>query len=298
MTENPFRSGFVSIIGRPNVGKSTLLNRMLGDKIAITSDKPQTTRNRVHGICNRHDAQVIFIDTPGIHQARSSLNRYMVETALTSLNGVDLVLFLVEADSSSVGRETPILDILKETEVPVILVLNKIDRTEKEKLLELIASFAPLYPFREIIPVSALQGDGVERLIDLVCRYLPEGPRYFPEDILTDQPERFIVAEIIREKVFRMTRDEVPYSVAVTIESFKERDDGRLISIAAVINVERDSQKGIIIGKRGDMLKKIGMQARKDIEQLLGSRVFLELFVRVTRDWSESKKMLKEFGYE
>jgi GTP-binding protein Era len=298
MSENPFRSGFVSIIGRPNVGKSTLLNRMLGDKIAITSDKPQTTRNRVHGICNRHDAQVIFIDTPGIHQARSSLNRYMVETALTSLNGVDLVLFLVEADSSSVGRETPILDILKETEVPVILVLNKIDRTEKEKLLELIASFAPLYPFREIIPVSALQGDGVERLIDLVCRYLPEGPRYFPEDILTDQPERFIVAEIIREKVFRMTRDEVPYSVAVTIESFKERDDGRLISIAAVINVERDSQKGIIIGKRGDMLKKIGMQARKDIEQLLGSRVFLELFVRVTRDWSESKKMLKEFGYE
>lgn len=298
MTENPFRSGFVSIIGRPNVGKSTLLNRMLGDKIAITSDKPQTTRNRVHGICNRHDAQVIFIDTPGIHQARSSLNRYMVETALTSLNGVDLILFLVEADSSSVSREKPILDILKETEVPVILVLNKIDRTEKEKLLELIASFAPLYPFREIIPVSALQGDGVERLIDLVCRYLPQGPRYFPEDILTDQPERFIVAEIIREKVFRMTRDEVPYSVAVTIESFKERDDGRLISIAAVINVERDSQKGIIIGKRGDMLKKIGMQARKDIEQLLGSRVFLELFVRVTRDWSESKKMLKEFGYE
>jgi GTP-binding protein Era len=298
MTENTFRSGFVSIIGRPNVGKSTLLNRMLGDKIAITSDKPQTTRNRVHGICNRHDAQVIFIDTPGIHQARSSLNRYMVETALTSLNGVDLVLFLVEADSSSVVRETPILDILKGTEVPVILVFNKIDRTEKEKLLELIASFAPLYPFREIIPVSALQGDGVERLIDLVCRYLPEGPRYFPEDILTDQPERFIVAEIIREKVFRMTRDEVPYSVAVTIESFKERDDGRLISIAAVINVERDSQKGIIIGKRGDMLKKIGMQARKDIEQLLGSKVFLELFVRVTRDWSESKKMLKEFGYE
>lgn len=298
MSEKPFRSGFVSIIGRPNVGKSTLLNRILGDKIAITSDKPQTTRNRVQGICNRPDAQIVLVDTPGIHKARSSLNKYMVETALASLRGVDAILFLVEADSSSAGKEKPVLDALKDAEVPVILVFNKIDLVKKETLLELIASFAPLYPFRDIVPISAMNGDGVERLVDLVTGCLPEGPCYFPDDILTDLPERFIVAEIIREKLFRMTRDEIPYSVAVTVDSFKERDDGSLISISATINVERDSQKGIIIGRKGEMLKKIGTQARKDIERLLDSKVFLELFVRVQKDWSESKKMLKEFGYE
>jgi GTP-binding protein Era len=298
MSKKPFHSGFVSIIGRPNVGKSTMLNRILGDKIAITSDKPQTTRNRVQGIFNRPDAQIIFIDTPGIHQPRSTLNRYMVETALASVKGVDVILFLVEADSASADRESQVLEVLKNADVPVILVFNKIDLVEKEALLEMIASFASLYPFREIIPVSALRGDGVDRLVDLACRYLPEGPRYFPEDILTDLPERFIVAEIIREKVFRMTRDEVPYSVAVVVDSFKERGDGSLISIAATINVERDSQKGIIIGKKGEMLKKIGTQARRDIEELLGSKIFLELFVRVRKDWSESKHMLKEFGYE
>ncbi len=298
MSEKPFRSGFVSIIGRPNVGKSTLLNRILKDKIAITSDKPQTTRNRIQGICNRPDAQVIFIDTPGIHHPRSSLNKYMVEAALASLKGIDAILYLVEADSASAAREKPVLEALEDAEAPVFLVFNKIDLVKKEVLLELTGSFAHLYPFREIVPVSALTGDGVERLADLVATSLPEGPCYFPDDILTDLPERFIVAEIIREKVFRMTRDEVPYSVAVTVDSFREREDGRLISISATINVERDSQKGIIIGKRGDMLKKIGMQARKDIEVLLDSKVFLELFVRVSRDWSESKKMLKEFGYE
>lgn len=298
MPEKPFRSGFVSIIGRPNVGKSTLLNRILGDKIAITSDKPQTTRNRVQGICNRPDAQIVLVDTPGIHKARSSLNKYMVDTALASLKGVDAILFLVEADSTSAAREKPVLDALKDAEAPVILVFNKIDLVKKEALLELIASFAPLYPFRDIVPISALNGDGVERLVDLVTGCLPEGPRYFPDDILTDLPERFIVAEIIREKLFRMTRDEIPYSVAVTVDSFKEREDGSLISISATINVERDSQKGIIIGRKGEMLKKIGTQARKDIELLLDSKVFLELFVRVQKDWSESKKMLKEFGYE
>ncbi len=298
MSEKPFRSGFVSIIGRPNVGKSTLLNRILGDKIAITSDKPQTTRNRVQGICNRPDAQIVLVDTPGIHKARSSLNKYMVETALASLRGVDAILFLVEADSSSAGKEKPVLDALKDAEAPVILVFNKIDLVKKETLLELIASFAPLYPFRDIVPISAMNGDGEERLVDLVTGCLAEGPCYFPDDILTDLPERFIVAEIIREKLFRMTRDEIPYSVAVTVDSFKERDDGSLISISATINVERDSQKGIIIGRKGEMLKKIGTQARKDIERLLDSKVFLELFVRVQKDWSESKKMLKEFGYE
>jgi GTP-binding protein Era len=298
MSEKPFRSGFVSIIGRPNVGKSTLLNNILGDKIAITSDKPQTTRNRVQGICNSPDAQIIFIDTPGIHQPRSRLNKYMMEAALSSVQGVDVILFLVEADSPSGEREQLILDILAETEEPVLLAVNKIDLVKKEALLQVIDSFARLYPFKEIVPISALTGDGTGQLIELVCRYLPEGPRYFPEDILSDQPERFIVAEIVREKVFRLTRDEVPYSVAVLVESFKERESDGLISISATINVERDSQKGIIIGKKGEMLKRIGTQARKDIEQLLGTRVFLELFVRVRKDWSENVQMLKEFGYE
>ncbi len=298
MSEKPHRSGFVAIVGRPNAGKSTLLNRLLGDKIAITSDKPQTTRNRVQGICNVPGAQIVFIDTPGIHQPRSSLNRYMMETALASLRGVDVVLYLAEADVPVLTHEKIIPEVLAEVTAPVLLAINKIDLVQKENLLQVIAACSRLYPFREIVPISARSGDGVERLLQLVSGYLPEGPAYFPDDILTDQPERFIVAEIIREKVFRLTRDEVPYSVAVVVDSFKEREDGDLISIAATINVERDSQKGIIIGKRGEMLKKIGMQARRDIEQLLDTRVFLELFVRVRKDWSENKHMLKEFGYE
>ena len=298
MSEKPFRSGFVSIIGRPNVGKSTLLNNILGDKIAITSDKPQTTRNRVQGISNIPGAQIVFIDTPGIHQPKSKLNKYMMEAARSSVQGVDVILFLIEADSPSGEREKIILELLAETETPVLLAVNKIDLVKKEALLKVIDSFSRLYPFKEIVPISALTGDGTGQLVDLVCRYLPEGPRYFPDDILSDQPERFIVAEIVREKIFRLTRDEVPYSVAVLVESFKERENDGLISISATINVERDSQKGIIIGKKGEMLKKIGTQARKDIEQLLGARVFLELFVRVSKDWSENVQMLKEFGYE
>lgn len=296
--EKGFRSGFVSIIGRPNVGKSTLLNRIVGEKVAITSDKPQTTRNRVHGISNRTGAQIVFIDTPGIHNPRSSLNRYMVDTALAATKGVDVIFFLVDAGTASAGRETQILDVLRDAEMPVILVLNKIDLMEKELLLRKISEFQAVYSFTETVPISALTGDGVDRLVDVASRYLPEGPRYFPEDILTDQPERFVAAEIVREKVFRLTRDEVPYSVAVIVESFKEREDGGLISISATINVERDSQKGIIIGKRGEMLKRIGTEARKDLEQLLGCRIFLELFVRVRKDWSESRRMMKEFGYE
>lgn len=297
MTGKPFRSGFVSIIGRPNVGKSTLLNRMLGEKIVITSDKPQTTRNRIKGIHSIPGAQIIFIDTPGIHRAKSLLNRFMVEEALASIKDVDVILILVEADSSDGNRESQILELLAGVTTPVILVLNKIDLAAKGVLLEKIAAYAELYPFKEIIPVCALSGDGVGRLVDCVSGYLPEGPLYFPDDILTDLPERFIVAEIIREKIFRLTRDEVPYSTAVEIESFKERQDG-LISIGAVINVERDSQKGIIIGKKGAMLKKIGMEARLEIERFLATRVFLELFVRVRRDWSEDPRALKEMGYE
>jgi GTP-binding protein Era len=297
MSDKPFRSGFVAIIGRPNVGKSTLLNRMLGEKVVITSDKPQTTRNRVQGILNRPGTQVVFIDTPGIHQARSRLNRSMMEAALSSVKGVDAVLLMVDASHLSGGRDDLVMEVLGQVEVPVILVVNKIDLVEKERLLQGIAAYAGLHPFREIVPISATTGDGVELLVDLVAGLLPEGVSYFPDDILTDLPERFVVAEMIREKVFRLTRDEIPYSVAVTVESFKERPDG-LVSIAANILVEKDSQKGIIIGRKGDMLKRIGTQARKDIERLLDARVFLELFVKVSRDWREDRRMLKELGYE
>jgi len=297
MSDKPFRSGFVAIIGRPNVGKSTLLNRMLGEKVVITSDKPQTTRNRVQGILNRPGTQVVFIDTPGIHQARSRLNRSMMEAALSSVKGVDAVLLMVDASHLSGGRDDLVMEVLGQVEVPVILVVNKIDLVEKERLLQGIAAYAGLHPFREIVPISATTGDGVELLVDLVAGLLPVGVPYFPDDILTDLPERFVVAEMIREKVFRLTRDEIPYSVAVTVESFKERPDG-LVSIAANILVEKDSQKGIIIGRKGDMLKRIGTQARKDIERLLDARVFLELFVKVSRDWREDRRMLKELGYE
>ncbi len=297
MPDTPFRSGFVAIIGRPNVGKSTLLNQVLGEKVVITSDKPQTTRNRVQGIHNLPGAQIVFIDTPGMHNARSRLNQFMMEAALSSVKGVDVVLLLVDASTYSGNPDDLLLGVLEGINVPVVLALNKIDLLPKEKLLEVIAAHAKLYPFREIIPVSAASGDGVELLVKLLAGMLPEGVPYFPDDILTDLPERFIVAEMIREKVFRLTHDEVPYSTAVTIDSFKERADG-LVSISAVITVERDSQKGIIIGKKGEMLKKIGRQARQEIEQLLDARVFLELFVKVSKDWRENRRMMKELGYE
>lgn len=297
MKEISFRSGFVTIIGRPNVGKSTLLNSILGEKIVITSEKPQTTRNRIKGIHTFPGGQIIFIDTPGIHRATSLLNRYMVEQACSSIGEVDLVLYLAEAASQDFGREAQILEILTSSGKPVILVLNKIDLVAKESLLERIAAFSALHPFKEVVPVSALNGDGVEQLVKCVAGYLPEGPIYFPDDILTDLPERFIVAEMVREKVFRLTRDEIPYSTAVEIESFRERPDG-LVAISATIIVERDSQKGIVIGKGGAMLKRIGSESRREIELFLDTRVFLELFVKVRRDWSENRRMLKEMGYE
>lgn len=297
MSDTPFRSGFVAIIGRPNVGKSTLLNQVLGEKVVITSDKPQTTRNRVQGIHNLPGAQIVFIDTPGMHNARSRLNQFMMEAALSSVKGVDVVLLLVDASTFSGNPDDLLLGVLEGIKVPVVLALNKIDLLPKEKLLEVIAAHAQVYPFREIVPVSAASGDGVELLVKLLAGMLPAGAPYFPDDILTDLPERFIVAEMIREKVFRLTHDEVPYSTAVTIDSFKERPDG-LVSISAVITVERDSQKGIIIGKKGEMLKKIGRQARQEIEQLLDARVFLELFVKVSKDWRENRRMMKELGYE
>lgn len=289
-------SGFVSIIGRPNVGKSTLLNHIIGEKIVITSDKPQTTRNRIQGIHNIPEGQIVFIDTPGIHEGRSRLNRSMVDVARSAISGVDLLLLVVDATGKADAAF--VADILKKVTTPVVLVLNKIDLiSEKNKILEKISAWASLFPFKEIVPISAGSGDGVEHLVSVITGYLPEGPAMFPDDILTDMPEKFIVAEMIREKVFRLTRDEVPYSTAVVVESFIERENG-VIAISAAIMLERETQKGIIIGKRGEMLKRIGSQARQDIERLLDTKVFLELFVKVVENWSERPSQLRELGYE
>lgn len=289
-------SGFVSIIGRPNVGKSTLLNRIIGEKIVITSDKPQTTRNRIQGIHNIPEGQIVFIDTPGIHAGRSLLNRSMVDVAKSAISGVDLLLLVVDATWQADAAF--VADVLKKVTTPVVLAMNKVDLiSDKNLMLEKIAAWSVLYPFKEIVPISAGKGDGVEHLVSVITGYLPEGPAMFPDDILTDMPEKFIVAEMIREKVFRLTRDEIPYSTAVVVESFVERENG-VIAISAAIMLERDTQKGIIIGKRGEMLKRIGSQARQDIERLLDTRVFLELFVKVVENWSERPSKLRELGYE
>ena len=305
-----FKSGFVAIIGRPNVGKSTLLNAILGEKIAIVSKKPQTTRNKIRGIKNMENAQIIFLDTPGIHTAKGYLNKFMVKEALSTLEDVDCIIYMVEATREVIEEELFIIENLKKVapdgQPPIILCINKTDMAEKNKLLPLIDQYSRLYAFKEVIPLSAAKGEGVDELLKLIIQLLPEGPKYFPEDILTDLPERFVAAEIIREKVFEFTKQEIPYSTAVVVDRFKETPDRtirgqapqkKLISISATINVERDSQKGIIIGKKGGMLKQIGTSARIDIERLLGTKVFLELFVKVQKDWTKDKKMLKEFGY-
>jgi len=297
----PFQSGFVAIIGRPNVGKSTLLNAILGEKIAIVSKKPQTTRNKIRGIKNMENAQIIFLDTPGIHTAKGYLNKFMVKEALSALEDVDCIIYMVEAAREVIEEELFIIENFKKVapdgQPPVILCINKTDMAEKNKLLPLIDQYSRLYAFKEIIPLSAAKGEGVDELLKLIIQLLPEGPKYFPEDILTDLPERFVAAEIVREKVFEFTKQEIPYSTAVVVDRFKENPQKKLVSISATINVERDSQKGIIIGKKGSMLKQIGTSARIDIERLLGTKVFLELFVKVQKDWTKDKKMLKEFGY-
>ena len=302
----PFKSGFVSIIGRPNVGKSTLLNAILGEKIAIVSPKPQTTRNRIRGIKNMEDAQIIFLDTPGIHSDKGYLNEFMIKEAISAIEDVDVIVYLIEPAKTLEKDDSLIIDNLRRIKSPVILGINKTDITRKDNILPLINEYSKLYSFKEIIPISATRGEGIETLVKIVAKLLPEGPKYFPEDILTDIPERFIVAEIIREKIFKLTRQEIPYSTAVVIDSFKEnpklvpagnKQGKGLVSISATINVERDSQKGIIIGKGGKMLKEIGTLSRIDIEKLLGAKVYLELFVKVEKDWTKDKKLLKEFGY-
>lgn len=293
----PFRSGFVAIIGRPNVGKSTLLNRIVGEKIAITSPKPQTTRNRILGILTRADAQVLFVDTPGIHVAQSPLNRYMVDQAKAACLDVDVVLWLVEADRA-VDRDPMIPKLLERGKRPVLLVINKIDTIPRDRLLPMIEDYRHICPFASIVPISALKGDGVERLLAEIPALLPEGPRYYPEDQMTDMPERFIVAEMIREQILLRTRDEVPYGVAIQIERFQENPERNIVGISAVIHVERDSQKGILVGKGGEMIRRIGQSARQEIERLLGIKVHLELFVRVQKDWTNSSRLMREFGYE
>lgn len=293
----PFYSGFASIIGRPNAGKSTLLNQLTGSKLAIVSEKPQTTRNRILGVVNRDQAQIVLIDTPGIHKPRHKLGEYMVQTARKTLTEVDIVLYLVDATAEFGTGEQFLINQLREIKTPVFLVLNKIDLLPRPKLLPLIEFYSQQHQFAEIVPVSALTGENVSLLADQIVRYLPEGPRYYPEGVITDQPELFVIAELIREKALILTREEVPHSLAVVVESLEERNDN-LIYINAVIYVERTSQKGILIGKNGQMLKEIGKMARADLENLLGNRVFLELWVKVKKDWRNSTAALRGFGYK
>ena len=297
MTEKDFLSGYVAIIGRPNVGKSTLLNRILGQKIAITSSKPQTTRNRILGIHNFPGGQVLFVDTPGIHKAKGKLNRFMVDQAVGACSDVDLILFLIEADDSPGGGDEYILKLLDKSSVPVFLIINKIDLVKPPKLLSLIQQYTERFEFAQVIPVSAKSGNGVPEMLQVIEPYLPQGPQYYPGDMLTDQPERFIVAELVREKIMRRTSEEIPYGVGVQVDTFEEKPEKNLVVIQATIHVERDSHKKIIVGKGGHMIRTVGQEARKDVERLLGTRVFLELFVRVDKDWSQNERMLRELGY-
>lgn len=299
MTEETFKSGFVALIGRPNVGKSTLLNHLIGQKIAIMSDKPQTTRNRIQGVYTTKNEQIVFIDTPGIHKPKHKLGEYMTKTAQQTLNEVDLVLFLVDASEGYGKGDQYIIDRLEEVKTPVFLVLNKIDLVHPDELLPLIELYREKSDFQEIIPISARNGNNMNTLTNEIVHVLEEGPQYYPDDQVTDHPERFIAAEMIREKVLHLTREEVPHSIAVVIEQIKRKrkNGNEVVVINAAIMVERTSQKGIIIGKQGKMLKEIGKRARADIETLFGSKVYLELWVKVQKDWRNKDFLIEDFGY-
>ncbi|MYL47923.1 GTPase Era [Halobacillus litoralis] len=296
MTEN-FKSGFVTIVGRPNVGKSTFMNRVIGEKIAIMSDKPQTTRNKIQGVMTDKESQIIFIDTPGIHKPKHKLGDYMVNVAENTLNEVDAVLFMINAEEGYGRGDQFILDRLQRVDQPVFLIINKIDRVHPDDLLPLIDQYKEKLDFEEIIPISALEGNNVNHLLDVLKKHLPEGPQFYPEDQITDHPERFVISEFIREKVLHLTREEIPHSIAVVIEGIEPRNEHDKVEIQAAIIVERKSQKGIIIGKQGSMLKEIGKRARRDIESLLGSKVYLELWVKVQKDWRNKQIQLSDFGY-
>ena len=290
------KAGFASIIGRPNVGKSTLMNKIIGQKIAITSNKPQTTRNRIQTVYTGEEGQIVFLDTPGIHKAKNKLGDYMVGVARRSIDDVDVVLFLVEPTTYIGAGEKSIIEDLKKTDIPVLLVINKVDTIKKEEILEVIDTYRKELDFAEIIPVSALKGNNVETLLSCIFKYLPYGPAFYNEDTITDQPEKQIVAELIREKALRSLSDEIPHGVAVAIDSMKF--EKKLCRIDATIICERDSHKGIIIGKGGTMLKKIGSLARPEIEEMLGTKVFLQLWVKVKKDWRDSDFLLKNFGFD
>lgn len=294
MTEH--KSGFVALIGRPNVGKSTLLNRIVGQKVAIMSDKAQTTRNKIQGIYTTDDIQMIFIDTPGIHKPHSKLGDYMVESAYSALHEVDAVCFLISADQKRGRGDDFIMERLRKVDTPVYLVVNKIDKVHPDELLPLIEDYTKQMDFAEVIPVSAKQGNNVDHLLEVLTQHLPEGPQYYPDDQITDHPEYFVVSELIREKVLELTREEVPHSVAVVTEKMSRRENDKVYVQAAII-VERKSQKGIIIGKGGSMLKKIGSRARRDIENLLGDKVYLELWVKVQPNWRDKQMYLQDYGY-
>lgn len=297
MIREGYKSGFVSIIGRPNVGKSTFLNKVIGQKIAIMSDKPQTTRNKIQGVYTELDSQIIFIDTPGIHKPKHKLGDFMMKIATNTLREVDIILFMVNVEEGFGRGDEFIIEKLQETKQPVFLILNKIDKVHPDDLLTVIHKYKDLYPFAEIIPISALQGNNVETLLEQIKKYLPEGPQYYPENQVTDHPERFIITELIREKVLHLTREEVPHSIAVVMDSLEKREGGNTIYVSATIIVERSSQKGIIIGKQGSMLKEVGKRARTDIEALLGTKVFLELWVKVQKDWRNKLSNLRDFGF-
>ena len=291
-----FKSGFVAIVGRPNVGKSTFMNYVLGQKIAIMSDKAQTTRNKIQGVYTNQDCQIVFLDTPGIHKPKHELGNCMVESAYSALKEVDAVLFMVNAAEKRGPGDDFIIEKLKKIKTPVFLVLNKIDLISPDELLDRVESYQETIPFAGIIPISVLQGNNVQELMTTLTNHLPEGPQYYPSDQITDHPEYFVVSELIREKILHLTKEEIPHSVAVTVDKM-QKDEFDKVHVYANIIVERPTQKGIIIGKGGKLLKEIGVRARKDIEQLLGNKVYLELWVKVEKDWRKKKSHLQDFGY-
>lgn len=297
MFKEGFKSGFVSIIGRPNVGKSTFLNRVIGQKIAIMSDKPQTTRNKIQGVYTTEDVQTIFIDTPGIHKPKHKLGDFMMKVATNALREVDAILFMVNVTEPKGKGDDFIIEKLKELDTPIILVMNKVDLIHPNDIPPIIESYKNELEFAAVVPISALQGNNVGPLLEEIAKILPEGPMYYPADQVTDHPERFIISEMIREKVLQKTRDEVPHSIAVAIDQIKTRESGNMVDVHATILIERDSQKGIIIGKRGALLKEIGSEARTDIEMLLGTKVYLNLWVKVQKDWRNKAGQLRELGF-
>lgn len=298
MAKNKFKSGFVTLIGRPNVGKSTLMNHLIGQKIAITSNKPQTTRNRIQTVYTDERGQIIFLDTPGMNKAKNKLGEYMLTVAQRTLNEVDVILWVVEASTYIGAGEQYIIEQLKQTKTPIILIINKIDTIDKKEIGEIMKAYKGILPVVDIIPVSALRSRNMDEVLSAIMKQLPQGPQYYDEDTITDQPERQIVAELIREKALRCLEKEVPHGIAVMMEKMKVRPNGTIVDIDATIVCERDSHKGIIIGKQGAMLKKIGTQARIEIEGLLDMKVNLQLWVKVKKDWRDSELMLKNYGYD